>query len=53
MPNPLSKYYAIWYKDCLESAEYCKEKNDLKTAEEYVIKAKEYLRLIKEDNSNA
>ena len=42
----LAKYYHKWFRDCHDSAVYCKEKGDLVEAEKYLRDAERYLNVI-------
>jgi hypothetical protein len=46
----LARYYKLWYQNCLDSAEYCKEQPDI--AGDYLKRAREYKELI-DKNSKA
>jgi len=42
----LAKYYHTWFRDCHDSAIYCKNQGDTKLAEKYLTDAAKYFDII-------
>lgn len=42
----LAKYYHKWFRDCMDSADYCEAKNQPIEAEQYRQDAKKYLAIL-------
>ena len=46
----LRKYYIKWYKDCLDSAAYCRRNGNFGLADDYTRRAAEYKTIIEQNN---
>jgi hypothetical protein len=47
--QPLAKYYLKWFRDCHDSAVFCKKLGDVQEANNYLEEADKYFEIINDN----